>query len=83
LLTKAQQQLLQKDAQIITPEALASVKAAIAKTETEQRLEANKKAVPRRAAGQTWEDPTLANWPESKLLMSHLTIFLCILIDFI
>jgi hypothetical protein len=83
LLTKAQQQLLQKDAQIITPEALASVKADIAKTETEQRLEAKKKAVPRRAAGQTWEDPTLANWPESKLLMSYLTIFLCILIDFI
>jgi hypothetical protein len=82
LLTKAQQQLLQKDAQIITPEALSSVKAAISKTETEQKLEA-KKNVPRKAAGQTWEDPTLANWPESKLLISLLTIFLCMLIEFI
>ncbi|KAF3322242.1 RNA-binding protein 42-like protein [Carex littledalei] len=62
---QAQQQLLQKDAQILTPEAIASVKAAIANTEIEQKLEAKKKAVPRKAAGQTWEDPTLANWPES------------------
>ncbi|KAL5207421.1 hypothetical protein ABZP36_031856 [Zizania latifolia] len=60
-------QLFQKDSQIITPEALAAVKAAIVNSEKDNKIEANKKAVPRKAAGQTWEDPTLADWPESKI----------------
>lgn len=59
------QQLFQRDAQTITPEALESVKAALASSEIEHKAETKKKAVPRKAAGQTWEDPTLAEWPES------------------
>lgn len=59
------QQLFQKDAQTITPEALESVKAALASSDIEHKAETKKKAVPRRAAGQSWEDPTLAEWPES------------------
>ncbi|MED6189574.1 RNA-binding protein 42, partial [Stylosanthes scabra] len=58
------QQLFERDAQIITPEALEGVKAAIASSEAENKAEAKKKAVPRKAAGQTWEDPILAEWPE-------------------
>ncbi|KAK7262179.1 hypothetical protein RJT34_29741 [Clitoria ternatea] len=59
------QQLFQRDAQTITPEALENVKAAIANSDIEHKAEAKKKAVPRRAAGQTWEDPSLAEWPEN------------------
>ncbi|GAB2211424.1 hypothetical protein Droror1_Dr00024737 [Drosera rotundifolia] len=59
------QQLFQKDAQTITPEALESVKAALASSDIEHKVETRKKAIPRRAAGQTWEDPTLAEWPEN------------------
>ncbi|XP_024987215.1 RNA-binding protein 42-like isoform X2 [Cynara cardunculus var. scolymus] len=59
------QQLFQRDAQTITPEALKSVKAALASSETEHKAETKKKAVPRKAAGQAWEDPTLAEWPEN------------------
>ncbi|KAI9078440.1 hypothetical protein K1719_039659 [Acacia pycnantha] len=59
------QQLFQRDAQIITPEALESVKAAIVSNEIEHKTETKKKAVPRKAAGQTWEDPILADWPEN------------------
>ncbi|KAK1618217.1 hypothetical protein QYE76_023734 [Lolium multiflorum] len=59
------QQLFQKDSQIITPEALATVKAAIAGNDKDKKVEAKKKAVPRKAAGQCWEDPTLAEWPEN------------------
>ncbi|XP_010265029.1 PREDICTED: RNA-binding protein 42-like [Nelumbo nucifera] len=59
------QQLFQRDAQTITPEALESVKAALASSEIEHKAETKKKAVPRKAAGQTWEDPTLADWPEN------------------
>lgn len=59
------QQLFQRDAQTITPEALESVKAAIANSEIEHKADAKKKAVPRRAAGLTWEDPSLAEWPEN------------------
>ncbi|KAK7278223.1 hypothetical protein RJT34_23249 [Clitoria ternatea] len=58
------QQLFERDAQIITPEALESVKAAIASSNVENKAETKKKAVPRKAAGQTWEDPILAEWPE-------------------
>ncbi|KAF3507291.1 hypothetical protein F2Q69_00004248 [Brassica cretica] len=35
-------------------------------TETEHKAETKKRAIPRKAAGQSWEDPTLAEWPESK-----------------
>ncbi|KAL8159667.1 hypothetical protein V2J09_001204 [Rumex salicifolius] len=59
------QQLFQKDAQTITPEALESVKAALASSDIEHKAETKKKALPRRAAGQSWEDPTLAEWPEN------------------
>ncbi|CAN6279241.1 unnamed protein product, partial [Urochloa humidicola] len=59
------QQLFQKDSKIISPEALATVKAAIANSEKDKKVEATKKAVPRKAAGQSWEDPTLADWPEN------------------
>ncbi|KAL5701898.1 hypothetical protein ACHQM5_027182 [Ranunculus cassubicifolius] len=60
------QQLFQRDAQTITPEAIESVKAALASSEAEKKTEYKKKAVPRKAAGQSWEDPTLAEWPENK-----------------
>ncbi|GKV12510.1 hypothetical protein SLEP1_g23643 [Rubroshorea leprosula] len=59
------QQLFQRDAQIVTPEALESVKAALASSEIEHKAETKKKAIPRKAAGQSWEDPTLADWPEN------------------
>ncbi|KAL2610182.1 hypothetical protein R1flu_028755 [Riccia fluitans] len=59
------QQLFQRDAQTITPEALESVKAALASGEGEHKSEARKRAIPRKAAGQVWEDPTLADWPEN------------------
>ncbi|KAH7571842.1 hypothetical protein ACOSQ2_014919 [Xanthoceras sorbifolium] len=59
------QQLFQRDAQTITPEALESVKAALASSEIEHKAETKKKAVPRKAAGHAWEDPTLAEWPEN------------------
>ncbi|KAL6977006.1 hypothetical protein U1Q18_025793 [Sarracenia purpurea var. burkii] len=59
------QQLFQRDAQTITPEALESVKAALASSEIEHKAETKKKAIPRKAAGQSWEDPTLAEWPEN------------------
>ncbi|GKC03073.1 hypothetical protein Tco_0994683 [Tanacetum coccineum] len=58
------QQLFQRDAQTITPEALESVKAALASSEVEHKAEVRKKAIPRKAAGLAWEDPTLAEWPE-------------------
>ncbi|KAK3189526.1 hypothetical protein Dsin_029087 [Dipteronia sinensis] len=54
-----------RDAQTITPEALESVKAALASSEIEHKAETKKKAIPRKAAGQAWEDPTLADWPEN------------------
>ncbi|KAL3678332.1 hypothetical protein R1sor_021288 [Riccia sorocarpa] len=59
------QQLFQRDAQTITPEALESVKAALASGEGEHKSEARKRAIPRKAAGQSWEDSTLADWPEN------------------
>ena len=42
------------------------MKAALASGEGEHKAEAKKKAVPRKAAGQSWEDATLADWPESE-----------------
>lgn len=59
------QQLFQRDAQTITPEALESVKAALASGDNEHKAEAKKKAIPRKAAGQAWEDATLSDWPEN------------------
>lgn len=70
------QQLFQRDAQTITPEALESVKAALATsdvldpsaaraTASSSDAAAKKKTIPRRAAGQSWEDPTLTEWPEN------------------
>jgi hypothetical protein len=68
-------QLFQRDAQTITPEALQSVKAALATSDVLDPVAAanarlsdpstSKKPIPRRAAGQSWEDPTLTEWPES------------------
>ncbi|XP_065863019.1 uncharacterized protein [Euphorbia lathyris] len=57
------QQLFQRDAQTITQEALEGVKAALASSEIEQKQK--EKGVPRKAAGQAWEDPTLSEWPEN------------------
>ncbi|VFQ62884.1 unnamed protein product [Cuscuta campestris] len=59
------QQLFQRDAQTITPEALENVKAALASSDIDHKVESKKKALPRKAAGQSWEDPTLADWPEN------------------
>ncbi|XP_078440665.1 RNA-binding (RRM/RBD/RNP motifs) family protein [Wolffia australiana] len=59
------QQLFQRDAQTITPEALESVKAALASSDVDHKTDTKKRAVPRKAAGQTWEDPTLSEWPEN------------------
>ncbi|KAL5659354.1 hypothetical protein ACJX0J_032517, partial [Zea mays] len=68
-------QLFQRDAQTITPEALQSVKAALATSDVLDPVAAanarlsdpstSKKPIPRRAAGQSWEDPTLTEWPEN------------------
>ncbi|XP_066398003.1 uncharacterized protein [Miscanthus floridulus] len=68
-------QLFQRDAQTITPEALQSVKAALATSDVLDPAAAanarpsdpstSKKPIPRRAAGQSWEDPTLTDWPEN------------------
>ncbi|GBG65737.1 hypothetical protein CBR_g52330 [Chara braunii] len=59
------QQLFQKDMQTITPEAIEGVKAALASSEAEQPTHPKKRAVPRKAAGFIWEDPTLADWPDN------------------
>ncbi|KAF3630180.1 hypothetical protein FXO37_28578 [Capsicum annuum] len=58
--------IISKSCQTIMPEAIENVKAAIASCEIDQKAEAKRKAVRRKAAGQTWEDPTLADWPERK-----------------
>lgn len=41
------------------------MKAALASGDNEHKAETKKKAIPRKAAGQTWEDPSLAEWPEN------------------
>jgi len=74
------QQLFERDAQIITPEALENVKAAIASSDVEHKAETKKKAVPRKAAGQAWEDPILAEWPEG--IVSSCFCYCCIFIFF-
>ena len=42
------------------------MKAALANSEVEHKTEPKKRAIPRKAAGQTWDDPTLTDWPESE-----------------
>ena len=69
--------MFQRDAQTITPEALESVKAALASSEIEHKAETKKKAIPRKAAGQSWEDPTLAEWPESMHFLLSFTSLVC------
>ncbi|KAL7139406.1 hypothetical protein ABFS83_09G048500 [Erythranthe nasuta] len=61
------QELFQRDAQSINPKALESVKAAIASSKIEHKTETfnKRKPIPRKAAGHTWVDPTLAEWPEN------------------
>ncbi|XP_059281872.1 uncharacterized protein LOC132035477 isoform X2 [Lycium ferocissimum] len=70
------QQLFQKVAQTITPEPMQNVKGALASSEIAQKTEAKKKAVPRKAAGQTWEDPTLADWPAILVVRCSSCLFL-------
>ena len=53
---------------MIMSEALENVKAAIASSDVEHKTDAKKKAVPRKAAGQAWEDPILAEWPEGIMM---------------
>ena len=71
------QQLFQIHAQTITPEALESVKAALASNEIEHKAETKKRVVPRKAAGQAWEDPTLADWPKCTNYFSLLLFIMC------
>ncbi|KAL8042413.1 hypothetical protein ABFX02_09G048900 [Erythranthe guttata] len=61
------QELFQRDTQSINPEALESVKAAISCSEIEHKTETfnKRKPIPQKAAGHTWVDPTLAEWPEN------------------
>ncbi|PIA36381.1 hypothetical protein AQUCO_03400342v1, partial [Aquilegia coerulea] len=54
--------LFEKDKQTITSEAIKTVQAALASNEGEKKTE--KKVVYRKAAGQAWADPTLAEWPQ-------------------
>lgn len=72
--------MFQKDAQTITPEALESVKAALASSAIEHKAETKRKAIPRKAAGQTWEDPTLTEWPESMNFSMHSSLSLLLLL---
>ncbi|KAL0432165.1 UNVERIFIED_CONTAM: RNA-binding protein 42 [Sesamum latifolium] len=55
------QQLFQRDAQTITPEAIESVKAALASSDIEHKAETKKKAIPRKAAGRLGRIPPLQN----------------------
>ena len=54
--------MFQRDAQTITPEALESIKAALASSEIEHKADTKKKVVPRKVTGQAWEDPKLVDW---------------------
>lgn len=58
------------------------MKAALASSEIEHKAEAKKKALPRKAAGQSWEDPTLAEWPESKFAVCHKALIYYFLIQY-
>ncbi|XLS71697.1 hypothetical protein HN51_028562, partial [Arachis hypogaea] len=41
------------------------MKVAIASRDVNHKTDTKRKAVPRHAAGQTWEDPSLAEWPKN------------------
>ena len=69
--------MFQRDAQTITPEALKSVKATLASSEIEHKAETKKKVIPRKAVGQAWEDPTLADWPKSMNYFALLLFTMC------
>jgi hypothetical protein len=56
---------------------LESVKAALASGEGEHKTEMKNRSILRKAAGQTWEDPTLAEWPESMSYIRLLIIVEC------
>ena len=71
------QQLFQIHTQKITLEALKSVKAALASNEIEHKEKTKKRVVPRKATGQAWEDPTLADWPKSTNYFSLLLFTMC------
>ncbi|CAI5520896.1 unnamed protein product [Closterium sp. Naga37s-1] len=65
------EQLFQRDAAMINPAALEGVKAALASNVLlgmagqAAGQQKKKRPVPRTAAGQKWEDPTLTEWPEN------------------
>ncbi|CAI5962246.1 unnamed protein product [Closterium sp. NIES-65] len=65
------EQLFQRDAAMINPAALEGVKAALASNVPlgmagqAAGQQKKKRPVPRTAAGQKWEDPTLTEWPEN------------------
>ncbi|GJP65187.1 hypothetical protein CLOP_g22093 [Closterium sp. NIES-67] len=65
------EQLFQRDAAMINPAALEGVKAALASgmplgvAGQAAGQQKKKRPVPRTAAGQKWEDPTLTEWPEN------------------
>ena len=69
--------MFQIHAQTITPKVLESVKAALASSEIEHKAETKKKVVPCKAAGQGWEDLTLADWPKSTNYFSLLVFTMC------
>ena len=69
--------MFQIHAQTITPKALESVKAALARNEIEHKVETKKRLVPHKAVGQAWEDLTLADWPKSTNYLSLLLFTIC------
>ncbi|XP_030963790.1 disease resistance protein RML1B-like [Quercus lobata] len=71
------QKLFQIHAQMITTEALECIKVALASSEIEHKAETKKKVVPRKAAGQAWEDLTLADWPKSTNCFSLVLFTMC------
>ena len=69
--------MFQIHAQKITLDALESVKVALASNGIEHKAETKKRVVPCKAAGQAWEDPTPADWPESTNHFSLLLFTMC------
>ncbi|KAI3708682.1 hypothetical protein L2E82_38029 [Cichorium intybus] len=57
--------------------ALKSVNAALASSEIEHKVETKKKAIPHKAAGQAWEDPTLAEWPKTSVSYPSCEVMKC------
>ena len=62
------QQLFQIHAQKVTPEALESVKAALASNEIEHKAETKKRVVPCKATRQAWGDLTLVDWQKVQII---------------